>query len=345
MKQLLLYAGVNDYSAANLVKEMHDAGTDDLTLRINTDGGDPQSMFAIAAAFREYKGKKSVKIDGKAYSAGLFLLPYADEVTALDVSMGLIHRAAYSSWFESSEYMTEAMWSNLDSINAFLREALESRIDVEKLEKMKGVTIDEIFSNDARIDVFLTAAEMKKVGLVDKIEKITPKKKAEIKSFMDSELNGISAKYIPEALKDTPNKKNTPNKPKSKMTKEEFKSEHSELFAQVCQEAVESERDRTESIMAFAHLDLDKAKTIIASGKSLSEKDRSELSILAVQAAAKSASAVSGSDPKKSESELDQMKTDTAQTASPAPQDEATSKVEAESKSFFESVKTKLDLK
>src|SRR5690606_34151083 len=53
-------------------------------------------------------------------------------------------------------------------------------------KRLKGVSLDEIFSNDQRIDVFLSAQEALTIGLVDRIVEITPERKAEIDSIMQA---------------------------------------------------------------------------------------------------------------------------------------------------------------
>ena len=62
-----------------------------------------------------------------------------------------------------------------------------------------------------------------------------------------------------------------------------MKADHPELFAQVLALGVSQEQDRVESVMVFAHLDLDKSKEILASGNCLSEKDKAEFSLKAMQ--------------------------------------------------------------
>jgi len=162
---------------------MHDA-EGDITVRLNTGGGEPDYGFGMVAKFKEYTGKKTVKIDGKAYSMGAYIAMYADDVEALDVSNLMIHRAAYPTWFEESEYFTDGLRQNLVDTNKSLEAALRGKIDVEEFEKLKDVKVKDIFSMDDRIDVFLTAKEAKKIGLVSKIIKITPSKAAEINSHV-----------------------------------------------------------------------------------------------------------------------------------------------------------------
>ena len=136
-KEVLIYGGINSSSASDFIKEIDSAGDEDLTIRINTPGGNPEAGFGMIAKLQEREGKTNIKIDGSAYSMGLFMAAYADNVEALDTSEFLFHRAAYPQWYEQ-EYMTEAESENLVRINSSLEKAFRNSIDVKAFEEMKG---------------------------------------------------------------------------------------------------------------------------------------------------------------------------------------------------------------
>lgn len=184
--EILLYSNITNYSAERFISDLEANKGQEVILRLNTDGGSPESAFGMIAKFSEHTGRKTIKVDGKAYSMGTFFLAYSKDNEALDVSEFLIHRAAYPKNYEQSPMMTQEAWGNLNRINSHLRKALESRINVSTLRRLKGVSLDEIFSNDQRIDVFLSAQEALTIGLVDRIVEITPERKAEIDSRMQA---------------------------------------------------------------------------------------------------------------------------------------------------------------
>lgn len=265
----------------------------DLVVRINSDGGSPEYSWGMVAKFKEYDGKKTVKIDGKAYSMGSFIAMYADEVTALDVSQFLIHRAAYPSWVEKmyldpeSEYFNQGMLDNTISVNTALEKALRNKIDVEKFEALKGVTVKEIFSMEGRVDVFLNASEAKKIGLISKIEKITPKKAAEINSVAK-----IAASYSGVDLtvqSETEPKKDNVESNKKIMTKDELKEKHPAVYASVFNAGVESgvekEAERVSAWAKWKEIDAEKALAGIEGGKNLSQVDISDFSVNALKKA------------------------------------------------------------
>tara|TARA_R110002051_G_scaffold38727_3_gene82098 strand:- start:1325 stop:2260 length:936 start_codon:yes stop_codon:yes gene_type:complete len=266
-KEILLYKPVNTDSAIEVVNALEDARVEDIVLRINTSGGGPEDMYSIIAKFTEHEGNKIIKVDGKAYSAGAFLLAYSNNVEALDTSKFLIHRASYGQVFEKSPRMTKELWDNLKSINESMREGFEAKVDADKFKEVSGVSLDEVFSLDSRIDVFLNAKQAKEIGLVDRIVKITPEIQSRLEAFHNEEAYEIVK----------------PNSKLNNMKIDQMKADHPELFAQVLALGVSQEQDRVESVMVFAHLDLDKSKEILASGNCLSEKDKAEFSLKAMQ--------------------------------------------------------------
>lgn len=276
-RELLIYGRIGEYSSSDFINSINEVEeTDDLSVRINTNGGEPEYLWGMAAKFNEFKGKKTVKVDGKAYSAGMLFLCYADNVEALDVSEFLVHRAAYPEWYEKSEMFTAEMKGNLERINISLRKAIEAKIDVAKFEQLKGVKMKDIFSMETRLDVFLTAKEAKEIGLVDKIIKLTPTKKAEIASFMDVQ---IAAEYKPFKQEVIEAKKEEV-KPKieNKMNIDKLRAEHPELFTQVLKQGADAERDRVGAWMAFVDVDAEAVAKGIKDGETLSATAMAELS-------------------------------------------------------------------
>jgi ATP-dependent protease ClpP protease subunit len=244
MSEVLLYGEIYSYSAQEFITAIQEiGGNDDLTVRLNTSGGSPEYGWGMVAKFSEHKGKKLVKVDGKAHSMGAYFLCYADDSEALDVSQMCIHRAAYPEWMESNNYVTQAMWDNLDAINGSLRKALEAKIDVPKFEKMKGVKMDDIFSNSSRIDVYLTASEAKQVGLINRVVKITPTIKAEIDRF------AIAANVTEKPIQQN----------NSKMNIETIKAEHPSIYAEILAlgeaQGVAKEKTRVTAWMKFNEID------------------------------------------------------------------------------------------
>lgn len=281
VKEILLYTPIYSSAAEAFVNSMEENKGNDVVVRINTDGGDVEDGWSMVAKFAEHKGKKTVKVDGRAHSMGCFFLAYADDAECLDISQFLIHRAAYPQWVEKdAERMTEAMWATLNAVNGHLRAALESKIDVAKFEKLKKVSMDAVFSTSSRLDVFLTAEEAKKIGLVKRIVSITPEKKAELNSLM-YKLAAQSTENTEETKPKEEKQLNT-----KKMTIEKLKAEHPEIFAQVVAIGVEKEKDRTGAWMAFVGIDTEAVSKGIKEGKEITQTIMAELSLKSFNAQA-----------------------------------------------------------
>lgn len=274
-KEILIYGEIYSESAAQFLKDMDAALQDSVTVRINSPGGSPECTWGMIAKFAEHTGTKLLKVDGKAYSMGGFFCCYADDVEALDVSQFLFHRAAYPSWFENDpEYFDEATRENLININASLQKAFMNKIDVAALQaimdgkpELNGAKVKDIFSLDTRIDVVLNSTEAKKIGLINRIVKITPAKAAEMKSML------LAAYSIePAAKAENLKTQNT-------MTIEKLKAEHPELYNAIYKAGAKAEKDRIGACLVF--IDVDKKMVIEAIEKDepLSQKQMAELSL------------------------------------------------------------------
>lgn len=283
MPEVLLYGSIESESATDFINNMNLNGDNEVIVRINSGGGSPEYGWGMITKFIEHKGVKKIKVDGQASSMALFFLCYVDDSEAIDTTQGCLHRAAYPSWFEMD--MDEPTLSNLNAVNKSLRAALEAKIDVEKFEALKGVTLDEIFSNENRVEVYLTAAEMKKIGLINRVVKITPSKKAEVlalmeKTFTPQKYKRLAAEVFPEV-----EEIKTPTKT-SVMTIEKLKSEFPEIAAKLVAEGVAKEKDRVGAWMAFVGVDAEAVKVGIASGDAPSLTAMSEFSMKAMNNAA-----------------------------------------------------------
>ena len=81
-----------------LFKDELNAGTGDITLWINSPGGDCVAAAQIFNMLSEYPGKVTVKIDGLAASAASVIAMAGTEVWMSPVSMMMIHNPATVAW-------------------------------------------------------------------------------------------------------------------------------------------------------------------------------------------------------------------------------------------------------
>ena len=282
MNEFLIYGSINSFTSSEFITAMNDADGD-ITVRINSGGGEPDYGWGMVAKFKEYEGNKTVKIDGKAYSMAAFIAMYADNVEALDVSTFMVHRAAYPTWFEGSEYFTKELKENLTSINKSLEAAFRARVDVEKFETLKDVKVKDIFSMEDRIDVFLTAKDAKKIGLVSKIIKITPKKAAEINSQVKIAAE-IDSDLTVEAPEQKPTNDDIQKQINTKMNKSELREKHPELFAEIVGLGVEQEQERVSAWAKWNEIDPALAMKGIEGKDEIKASNISEFQVAALKA-------------------------------------------------------------
>lgn len=263
-KELYLYSPIYDFVAESLISQMNEEGDDsDITMRINSGGGDVFAGYGIAAKMAERKGKTKIKVDGNAMSMAAALLCFGDDNECLDVSTIMLHRAAMPvSSKEDQDF--------LDSVNEKLREKLKSKIDDKKLKELKGVNIKNLFEDEKRIDLMLSAKEAKQIGLIDKINTLTPK---ELKAFNDK-MYAVAATYVPKKKIKTPK-----NKIMDKMNVEAFKAKYPKTYAKVFSAGVSAEKERVESCLVFIDVDTKGVKAAIESGKPLNQKQMSEFAL------------------------------------------------------------------
>lgn len=210
-KELYLYSPIYDFVAEELVTALEANSDQDITLRINSPGGQVLAGWGIIAKMGERSGQTIVKVDGGAMSMAAMICAFADRVECLDVSTFMLHRA--SGYVENDE---DKAW--LARINKDLRSRLESKIDSDKMKELTGYSVKDLFEGEKAIDLFMDAKTAKAVGLVDKINKVVPK---EVMAFNNKFFKTAATGAAVELLK-----------PKT-MTKEEFKAAHPAAYAEI----------------------------------------------------------------------------------------------------------------
>lgn len=251
-KELYLYSPIYSGVAENLISQLEENQDNEVTIRVNTPGGGVYSALGIYAKMREH-GNVNLKIDGSAMSGGFFMIPYAKTVECLDVSTFMIHRA---DMYVSNDQDK----SLLAKTNKDLRAKIESRVSAELFKEVTGVSYDELFDAEKQLDVYLTAQQMKKLGLVNKVKKLTPQ-----------EATAFNAQFERMAALHNPTETPTP----TKMTEQEIKEKYPEAYNAI----VASERDRVGAWMAFIEVDPKAVAEGIEKGTNLSQKAMAELSI------------------------------------------------------------------
>lgn len=184
-KQILLYGGIYSDTAAQFLTELEANKDNEPVVRVNCPGGDPYSTFGMIAKACEIGA--CYQVDGRADSSAFYLVANAgmDCVECLDVTTFVAHRAM--SWMEDYPDNYPNALTEVKAVNVHLRGIIEKNLP--KFEEVMGVTLDKLFSMEGgtkgRIDVKINATQAKKMGLVGKVNKLTAKKKTEIKAFAE----------------------------------------------------------------------------------------------------------------------------------------------------------------
>jgi len=256
-KELYLYSGIYDFVAQEFIQSLDDNMGNDVSIRINSPGGNVFAFWGMAAKMGEH-GNVTIKVDGSAFSSAANLLLYAKRVEALDVSKAMFHRA--DMIVETPEQQTF-----LDEVNADLKAKMKAKIDGKKLKELKGITIDQLFDPEQRINLFLDAKEMKQLGLISKISKVNP---SDVSAFNDS-LYKIAAQADDIEL-------GNKNKNEKEMTIEKLKAEHPDLFKEVKALGATEEKDTIDAWMQFIDIDPEAVAKGIEEGKPISGKVMAE---------------------------------------------------------------------
>lgn len=126
----------DDDVTPQLFKDELNAGNGDITVWINSPGGDCVAAAQIYNMLSNYAGKVTVKIDGIAASAASVIAMAGDAVLVSPVSMMMIHNPATIAWGDSAE-MQKAV-AMLEEVKESIINAYEIKtgLDRKKLSKL-----------------------------------------------------------------------------------------------------------------------------------------------------------------------------------------------------------------
>jgi ATP-dependent Clp protease protease subunit len=280
-KEILLYSPIFDFVAESLIEKFNEFDAEDVTIRINSPGGSVFAGWGIVAKTLEHTGKVKIKVDGVADSMAAIYLLFSNNVEALNVSRFTLHRAStFSTAPKDLQTVAE--------INKDIKAAFEKKIDIPAFEKIAGVTLDEFFTSENVIDVAINAKQAKKIGLINSI-----------KTLEAADFQALNMKFAAIAIDDTTEevvvepvavtKENPINQNNKKMTLEDLKTKHPEVYAQAFnagnESGIKAEKDRVGSWMVFVGADAVAVTAGIKSGESLSATASAELGLKALGAA------------------------------------------------------------
>ena len=119
-------------------------GSGDITVWINSSGGDVFAAAQIYNALKEYAGKVTVKIDGLAASAASVIAMAGDSVMMSPVSYLVIHNPATIAIGDSDEMLRAK--SMLDEIKEGIINAYEAKCKLPRSEISEMMTAETCFN-------------------------------------------------------------------------------------------------------------------------------------------------------------------------------------------------------
>jgi ATP-dependent protease ClpP protease subunit len=235
---ILFYDDFNIESARKFNTELFQLDrTADLTVRINTPGGDVETGGeAMISGLSEVTGKKTAIVDGFAASMGAMMLLYFDEVILNDAGIPKImfHKAAFPSWYKPSKDQEESLSRLNDNFEKRIKRKVDGKEGAEDF-------ISKVFEKDKRNDVYLTAEDAIRLGIATSIRKIEP-----------TAYEGV--KIVARLENTTTTRSEQVNKPKKEgmeITLEQLETAKKEAYAS----GVKAEQDRVGAWLALAEID------------------------------------------------------------------------------------------
>ena len=127
------------------------SGAGDVTVWINSPGGDVFAAAQIYTMLKEYPGRVTVKIDGMAASAASVVAMAGDEVLMSPVSYMLIHNPATIAIGDGAEMLrTKAM---LDEIKEGIINAYESKTKIPRAQISQLMDAESCFNAKKAVEL------------------------------------------------------------------------------------------------------------------------------------------------------------------------------------------------
>jgi ATP-dependent Clp protease protease subunit len=138
----------------------------DVSLRINSPGGDVFAARAMAQAIRDHGGKVTAHVDGYAASAASFITSVADETVMAPGSMLMIHKAWSLALGNSDDFKATA--TLLEKIDGTIAETYAASAAQRGKD---GADFTALMA----AETWLTGAEAIELGLADSVAESAPK--------------------------------------------------------------------------------------------------------------------------------------------------------------------------
>ena len=158
MNEILIYGKIGLTVNAQIVSSQLADFKGDVTIKINSPGGEVFEGYAIYNAIQEYEGKVTIHIDGVAASMASVIALAGDEVIMAKNAMYMIHNPSSGTQGDSNEHKKKA--ELLDTIKDLLIDAYHDKTGIKKSKLSK--MLDK--------ETWLTSDKALKLGFIDEIK-------------------------------------------------------------------------------------------------------------------------------------------------------------------------------
>lgn len=149
----------SDVTSYNLSKQLQELDVDEITVGINSYGGEVAEGLAIYNALKKHKAKVTTRVDGFACSIASVIFAAGDNRVMNDSSLLMIHNAWTGAWGDAKELRKAA--DDLDKINDASVKAYLSVASIEE-EELRAIMDEE---------TWLSPEEAKGMGLATAVLK------------------------------------------------------------------------------------------------------------------------------------------------------------------------------
>jgi ATP-dependent protease ClpP protease subunit len=160
--EVYLYGEIGGWgeSAASFAAGLKEIGdVDELSVRINSPGGDYFDGVAIYNLLKSHRARVSVFVDGLAASAATVVMLAGDEIEIGENAQVMVHDASIAAWGNAAELREAA--DQLDKVSD----------DIAQLYAERAGGTRQEWRDRMRAETWMTAAEALAAGLVDRCGK------------------------------------------------------------------------------------------------------------------------------------------------------------------------------
>jgi ATP-dependent protease ClpP protease subunit len=249
---------IDDLSITSLIDKIEEESEhQDSELSWNSLGGSVYAGQKFADFLNTLDVKIEANVSGIAASMGAALLPFFNRVKGAAESDIMLHSASGGG-------------ASIKHTNQFLYEALAKKINETTFETITGKKLKDVMlaEGDARVDVWFTGKDAKKMGLFDEVYSLLDQKAASLQLK-----TGKLDYQLPENIKIKYNQIKNPNMEIKDLTAAKLQAENLELYNSLVAIGKANEQKRVSSIMKYASFDIKKAEELIKSGEEIKLDD------------------------------------------------------------------------